>query len=118
MRAPLIRGAKAVERYRLGSYLAVLFAEIESVGAMEYLFILALLEEGAPEPRLFITSEVNAMAGVFGGGSHFLGLFDQTGHANMGASDEWAERERFTTKALALAAERLGVADPPERLPS
>ncbi len=88
------------------------------MGAVDYLHVLAILAGDAPEPRLFITSKVNAMARACSGGSHFLGLFDEVGHANIGASDAWADRERFTTKALALGAERLGVTDPPDRLPS
>ena len=48
------------------------------------------------------------MAEQFGGGSHFLGVFNGDGHANLGADDRWGIEEEFTVKALEIALEKFG----------
>ena len=116
MSRPLFGAFTPVRRYRLGPYGAGLIRDPERVGEVQYRYILAVLRPGLGENgALYVTSEVNALGDRFGG-SHFLGMFDETGHTNFGASDEWADLERFEEKALSLAAERLGVIDPPELL--
>jgi hypothetical protein len=118
MRGPLIKSARGVRRYRLGTYVAELFDRVEGAGVVAYLYVLAVTEADGETPRLYVTSEVNRMADVLGGGSHFLGAFVERGHLNMGASDEWADLERFASRALEVAARQLGVAESPEALPS
>jgi hypothetical protein len=46
------------------------------------------------------------MAKRFGGGSHFLGVFDGNGHINQGGSDDWADEEKFTARALQIIREK------------
>jgi hypothetical protein len=105
--APAIASAKPLARYRVAGREAVLLGDVVAAGRVEYLYILAVYDPDG-EPCLFVASEVNAMHATFGGGSHFLGVFPGEGHFNMGDSDEWADRERFTERALAIARERLG----------
>jgi hypothetical protein len=46
------------------------------------------------------------MAKRFGGGSHFLCVFDENGHINQGGSDDWADEGKFTTRALQIIKEK------------
>ncbi len=101
-------------RYRLDPYTFVLLGDIESLGVIEYLYILFAIKDDENAPDLFVASEVNAMAKSLGGGSHFLGVFDQAGHGNMGAADQWANLDIFAAKALEIATARLGLEGTPK----
>lgn len=103
---PAIKSATPVAEFEVAGHTAVLFDEIVSAGSIQYLYILAVYTPN-DEPCLFIASEVNGMQQRFGGASHFLGLFPGDGHLNLGDSDEWADRDHFAEKALAIAEEQL-----------
>jgi hypothetical protein len=111
MYSPRVKSAKCIRKYRLVPFTFQLFSEIESLGSIEYLYILAIYRDGSEHPRLFVTSEKNIL--VFGGDSHFLCLFTDSSHINMGASDDWANLDRFITEALLLATKHLGLSDIP-----
>ncbi len=107
--APLIASAQPVRGYELGEYRAVLLGDVESAGMVRYAHILAVYDPTG-EPCLYVAAEVNGLAASLGGGSHFLGVFPGDAHLNLGASDEWADRERFARKALEVAKQHLGIA--------
>jgi hypothetical protein len=108
---PLVKSMNRVGAVPLGDgRTAIMFDGIESVGAIAYAFILAVYDDATREPVYFVTAEVNARAAEFGGGSHFLCAFDGPKHVNMGASDAWADPDKFFPEALRVAAERFGVA--------
>ena len=113
---PLIKGGQVKRRYTLGSYRAELMGRIESASLTDYLYVLAVFKEQATEPCLVVTSEVNADCWNIGGGSHFLCVFSGEIHSNMGASDDWADLDKFTSKALSLAASELRVFDSPREV--
>ncbi len=71
--------------------------------------LVAVFEKDAKLPVLVVSSEVNTTAQVLGGGSNYLCVFDEDGHANMGSSDDWADPKQFFPKALQIAAGRLGI---------
>jgi hypothetical protein len=123
MYAPIIRSAHTARRYRAGGYEAALLTDIEAEGSIEYEYIVAVFEPGVRDPFLLVTSERNdpeeATAVLrelgmetqdFDGddGSHFLCVFDESGHSNLGPSDDWADIDRFEEAALRIVAERLG----------
>lgn len=54
MCAPHVSGARLRRRYRLGSYVAGLFGNIESVGAIRYLYLLAALKGSEHRPALVV----------------------------------------------------------------
>lgn len=87
---------------------AVLFGDIESIGSIEYAWLVTVFDHVAREPVYFVASEVNAMASVFGTGSHFLGVFEGEKHHNLGASNDWADPEKFFARALELVHEKFG----------
>ena len=86
-----------------GRHTALLFSDIESSGLVQYLYVLAVIDDETGEPCVFVASEVNAMAEQTGGGSHFLGLFPGQGHVNLGASDNWADLDQFEVEAIRVA---------------
>ena len=113
---PLITRGQVKRRYCLGTYRAELMGRIESASLTDYLYVLAVFKEQAVEPCLVVTSEVNADCWNIGGGSHFLCVFSGEIHSNMGASDDWADLDKFTSKALSLAAAELRVFESPREL--
>ena len=106
--APVIKSAKSKQHFQVGKHSAVLFGDIERAGSVEYLYILAVFDEKR-QPCYFVASEVNSMAKTFGGGSHFLGLFDGNGHATCGDSDDWADEVKFTAEALRIVREKFEI---------
>jgi hypothetical protein len=110
--APALEGAEVAARFVLADrYDAVLRTHPPAArqsGSVKYLYTLAVYPQGRPDAVLYIASEMNTMSG--GLGSHFLCVFPGDGHLNLGASDEWADRERFEPRALEVACTRLGVA--------
>jgi hypothetical protein len=104
---PKIKAAQARAQFSLGDHKAVLYGDIVPAGRVEYAFLLTVFDP-AKQVRFIISSEVNSMKPVMGGGSHYLCIFDDTGHSNLGDSDDWADEELFTGRALAIAYERLG----------
>ena len=114
---PIVKSMNRVGAAPLGDgHTALMFDSIASVGPIQYTFILAVYDDTTREPVYFVTSEVNAMAAEFGGGSHFLRAFDGPKHLNMGASNDWAEPDKFFPEALRRAAEWVGGA--PRREPA
>ena len=102
--AQWMKAAHVKRCYKLGPYRATLLGRIESASLTDCLYVLAVFWEQATEPCLVATSEVNAQCWNIGGGSHFLCVSSNDVHRNMGASDDWADVEKFTSKALTLAA--------------
>jgi len=96
----------------LERYTVVICTELEQVGAIKYEHLLVVLDNDARAPVYYVTSEVNASAGQFGGGSHALCVFDGSGHGNMGFSDDWASLEAFVPAAFGLVQKRFGAAAP------
>jgi hypothetical protein len=106
---PVIKSAKARQRFQIGKYRAVLLGDIESACLVEYLYIMAVFDGDSNRPCFFVASEVNRMAKIRGGGSHFLGIFPGEGHENRGASDDWADEIRFTAESLRIIKEKFGI---------
>lgn len=117
MYAPIIKSARCIRRYRLTPFSFQIFSEIENFSLIQYLYILAATRDGETQPCLFVASEDNVMDGLFGEpASHFLGIFSGWVHSSLGASNDWADLELFTTRALNEAAKRLGFSGTPERI--
>jgi hypothetical protein len=105
---PAIASENPIRQFQVGKYSAVLLDDIESAGVVEYRFILVVYDD-TEQPCYFVASEVNNNANTFGGGSHFLGLFDGNGHASCGSSDDWADESKFTAEALRIVQESFEV---------
>jgi len=103
--APAVESSNPRQKFRVGNYTVILFDNIIARGPVKYLFMMVAYDD-SQQPCLFVTSEVNPMAKRFGGGSHFFGVFDGSGHINQGGSDDWADVEKFTAKALQIIKEK------------
>ena len=106
MYMPLVASMNRVSTAPIGpNHTVALFDCIKSAGSVEYAYLLVVSDDRTQKPVYVVASEVNSMATNFGGGSHFLGVFTEAGHINMGSSDEWGDPHRFFPKALELASE-------------
>jgi len=62
-----------------------------------------------------VAAEVNRIAAPGSGRSHFLGVFPgEPRHINLGASDDWADLEKFAGKALEVIVEHFSLPAAPE----
>ncbi|WP_050028568.1 hypothetical protein [Verrucomicrobium sp. BvORR034] len=108
MYLPAFKSAETAKRYTFKGHSAVLLRNIVAVGSIEYRFALMVYADGEGEACYCVASEVNGMAGELGGGSHFLGVFEEDSHVNYGSSDQWADEEKFVRRALELVTEKFG----------
>lgn len=106
---PFITSAAEVDRFRLGPYSAVLLGNVKADGSVGYEHVLAVSHGDRQE--FLITAET--------GPNHdscFLCVFDGGRHHNLGAEENWRDRDTFVRAALQLAAGQLSVTDPPVRV--
>jgi len=116
---PRVSGGAPARLLRLGPYTVRVEKDLESSGKIHYLYLL-YVHDSDGELRLCVASERNerhaelvARGEKPSGRSHFLGVFTGEQHQNLGSSDEWADLDAFTARALGVAGELLGVTDPP-----
>lgn len=115
---PTLSDARLVSSYQIGPYLGMVFTDCKSVGAIQYTHVLMVFKPDPltgklpprPSPSLAVAAEVNQRAEI-GGGSHFLGVFPGDGHMNLGGSDEWANLQKFTRRAIEFAADHFNVSE-------
>ena len=108
--APAVESLNQIGGAPFGPGRTVLFFDqIKSSGPIQYALLLGVFDNASESPLYFVTSEVNAANSAHGGGSHFLGVFNGEAHANHGASDDWADPEKFFPEALKLAAADFGI---------
>jgi hypothetical protein len=102
---PNIVDAVCLKRITLPTkkHYAVLLDEIESDSLIEYRFLLVVFDDETDTVCLIVSSEVNAMVTESEHDSYFLGLFNNTGHINTGASDDWGDLPKFEKGAVDLA---------------
>jgi hypothetical protein len=103
---PRVTGAKPRANFNFGSHTATLFGDIQSSGRVQYTWLLVVYD-AQKQPVFIVSSEVNAMAPTMGGGSHFLCVFDASGRGILSGSNDWADEELFTGRALGVVYEKL-----------
>jgi hypothetical protein len=110
MQAPPVVSAKPKWVYGLGDHLGIFFVDNVAMGPVTYSYVLTVGPRSGGTISFYITSEKNMMYGLMPktGGSHNLCVFDGTGHRNLGASNDWADPDKFEARALDMACERLG----------
>ena len=106
--APVIKSGDTVREFKIGQLNAQLITNIQSAGHVEYEHILAVYSSDG-KSVYFTASEKNSMAEQFGGGTHFLGVFDGSGHANMGDDNKWADIETFAEESIRLVKEQFNI---------
>ncbi len=117
MDRPKIQTAIPKQRYRLGSYQAVVLGEIESGDERRYQYILALVREAEAQPSFYVTAEKNPRKVAQEQGAFRLRVITEGINEEIGSSDNWGDLEAFAQEALTLAAEALGLGgETPQRL--
>ena len=107
---PLVESMNRIGGAPLGDqHTVIMWDNIKSTGSVQYAYLFGVFDNAKQEPVFFVASEINQMAAVFGGGSHCLGVFNGSGHANMGFSDDWGDPHKFFPEALRIASERFGI---------
>jgi hypothetical protein len=136
---PVLRSVRIAKRFALGPYTCVVCTDCVSGGMVQYAHVVFVHQGSDPTPVLAVASEVNA--GAAAGremlallaaqgmdpealarnaklvGSHVLGVFPGEGHENWGSSDEWADLESFTPRALEVVAQKFQVDASPVEVP-
>jgi hypothetical protein len=74
---------------------------------IQYGHVLDIIDSTTGKRVFAVAAERNQLAGALGGGSHFICGYDGGNHLNYGASDDYADRDKFLAKALELAREHL-----------
>src|SRR5512136_2174781 len=110
---PRLTSARVVKLFRFGappnSYRGVLVTDCQGEGPIQYVHVMFVHRGTILGPACFaVAAEVNKMAAPGVGSAisehvdtHFLGVFRGAGgpmHENWGASDDWADLEKFTPK--------------------
>lgn len=128
---PLVKSYVPAKAFQLTPYTCIVFTDCEPFDN-EYQYHYILFAYTPPEPDGFSTpcfavssSTNNFIAklkeqGESLPGSYTLGVFPcdgKTRHINLGLSDDWADLEKFTAKALSLAQEYLAITTPPQEVP-
>lgn len=105
---PKIRTAIPQRRFQYGDYGVTVLGEVETDDDRDYEFIAAFVQEGEPQPRLFIASE-RLPSGQRAGGSHALRLINATMDEVMDTGSQWGRLSDFTDQALVMGAQVLGL---------
>lgn len=98
--------ATPVRTRMIEAYRVIILTDCQGIGVVQYAHAALVYSADNPRPIFAVASEVNRMAQAFGGGSHFLCVYDDK-HYNYGSSDDWADLEKFTQEALRLVSEHL-----------
>jgi hypothetical protein len=122
MYLPMLTDARVVNRYKMGPYLAVVLTDCKSGGMIAYRHVVMVYTfepepggESRPRPILAVAAEESEI--LEDHNACFLGIFPGDGHLNLGHSTDWADLDKFTTKALEIIASHLHTTDPPFLIP-
>lgn len=123
---PGIADAKFVRNYffphpEMGPCSCVLVTGCKSEDGPAYAHAFYVYERGdflTGRPCFAVAAEINKLSQPGDGRSHFLGVFPGgPEHINQGASDEWADLEKFERRAIEVVMERFSLGEPPKELP-
>lgn len=103
---PLVEDFRVIERFPIGNNHRTMMCDcIKGPGCIEYEYLLVVHNMQTEKPVLFVASERNSSSY---GDSHFLGVFNDNGHSNLGSSDSWGDLKTFKAKALEILKEEFG----------
>jgi len=116
---PMVESMNRIGGAPLGDkHTVLMWDNIKATGSVQYTYLVGVFDNAEQNPVYFVAAEVNQMAAVLGGGSHALGVFDESGHATLGFSDDWGDPRKFFPEALRLVAERFSVPPPDGAAPT
>ena len=119
---PQTKGGRIRKRYRFGEYVAIVRSDFDPIDVeddeIEYFFVMAVFKLPDLQLCLAVASEMSANARAIwarlpelspGESEAFLGVFSNGAHSNYGTSSDWTNLDKFVTKALDMARDRLNV---------
>lgn len=113
MSTPHILRAIPKRRYQYGEFIVTVLGEIESDDPQEYRYILAVAQEGNPQPGLFISCERNPG----GEGAYAMRVAMADGDQVIAVGDELGDIELFVKQGLGIVGSMLNLGDEmPHRL--
>ncbi len=107
---PTIIDAQPKKDFSFEGFKAVVVDEIDSIGKIEYDYLLLLYDDKSSEPLFYVSLERNSLFIELGPPSHFLCGFDETGHQNYGGFEEETNLDNFTKKALEIVGNKYKIA--------
>ncbi len=99
-----LEGARVLRVEPLHGHLGILVDQLNNVGVVQYTFALVVVGF-VSDTSFIVTAEVNELSNG-PTNSHFLGSFDDFGHANHGIAS-LGDVEVFASRALTLARARI-----------
>jgi len=113
MSIPHILRAIPKRRYQYGEFIISVLGEIESDDQQEYRYILAVAQEGNPQPGLFINCERNRG----GDGDYAMRVAMADGDQVIATGNELGDIDLFVKQGLDIIATMLDLSDEmPHRL--
>ena len=107
MNKPGFKTAIPKRRYRLGEFSIVVLGEIESSDAIDYQYILAVVQGQDPEPGLYITAEKADASKP----EYSMRIIMRDGAEIIGSSAEWGRIEPFIEEAMGIVSRVLNLGD-------
>ncbi|GAB4509065.1 MAG: hypothetical protein OHK0046_03350 [Anaerolineae bacterium] len=125
MYLPMVSEARNVSNYALGPYFVSVFTDCKSQGMIEYEHVVMVYrfdkDTKKPVPVMAVAAEIASALKQIRldndqGMGYFLGVFNGSGHLNLGMSADWGDLDKFKQRALAVIREHLKVKDEPQLL--
>lgn len=110
MDRPQFTTAIPQHRYQIGEYTAVLLGDIEATDGKLYHYILAVVVEGAKQPKVYVTLEKNRGPAAQEG-SHLMRVIAEGLNQEIGSSDQWRRPDEFAAGAIAVVMKLLRLTD-------
>lgn len=104
---PAVTRSRAVGRFRLGGYVAMLLVDVEPRGGISYDYLLEVCDAGR-QLALVVSAERSSL------GTRCVGVFHGEGHANYPEDVRFEYAGAFATRALELAGEWLKISERPQ----
>ena len=105
MNRPQIQTAIPKRRYQLGDFSVVVLGEITSDEAIDYRYVMAMVQEGQSEPCLYVTASKVAPD------DYLLRLIAPSMDRELDISPLWRDLDAFCEQALSLAQQAMGLKD-------
>lgn len=113
MNAPQIATAIPKRRYQLGDFSITVLGDVESSDGNEYRYIFALVQEGKPNPSLYLL----AIKSPESADDYLLRLVSPNMERDLDCSPAWRDLDHFCEQSISIAQQVLGLKDEyPHRL--
>jgi len=102
---PRFHTALPKRRLQIGEFTLILLGDIESSDGIAYRYILAVMQQGDPEPGIYLTCEPQP------GNQYAMRLIMRDGAEILASSDDWNDADVFMEAALETVKKLLNLGD-------